>query len=1009
IDTILRLGCWEYDDLQPLRLYRYEVNLHLLFVHVDLQPGRSSIQPNSTGCKNDVSLSGYNDQILRFVCERGSSRLLDHVDRIDDIFHLPRASESGRRHRVVESTDLSPLLQAPKLRWRTVRVFVSSTFRDMWAERDLLTRSVFPELRPVLPAIWQLEICLSEVSRCQLFVGILGERYGQILQEYPLPDLPQFEWVKSYPRGRSTTELEIEQFCRQRDECSSKTAFFYTRDPAVLRSLPERWLPDFAAESEEAKTRVAHLKGQLEEAELLALENYRSEWGGEVEGRPYLTGLEEFGASVLACLWEAIVRQHCQEDGGSEAGLAEDEEALQGGFLEAQSCRRFGRVKQLAAAVSNVRACRQGGVAFIIHGRPSEGKTAFMASLVTQLSTSHTDKCPGPSDLLFHFTAASERAQDGASMLHRLCVLLNTRLNGRQEIPRSYRGLVLEFHSLLDRVSRSQPRRHLVLAIDGADCIQTERGQCTSDWIPENLPRGVTLVLSVTDNSSLHRTLARRKGAVTFQLGPLEPLDRSEVVRRSLAVYGKKLEESAFNNQMRLLVMKKESYNPHFLKLASDLLREFGVFEKISEQIRALPSTLHLLIRVALTYLEGQHGAGMVTFALSALNASEKGLRERELYSVLCTSSGLRTDIPPPEWQEVMQETLKPSRPIPMATFAGLLRSLRCILGLWAPAEKPSSRLCLSNAQLREAVQLHYLRDSSQEKQVHLCLAAHLWRLTDPMGDGTFTDCDPEALADLPEHLTRCGELPRLASLLTNLRFLALHVRLGILPQLASTFSLYHAAASGAGESGRALPEMGPYRDFIGANLPVLSQHPSLFWQQALNQADSSPVCRQARGLLGKGGARPLPPEKGPDAFRLVAWTNKPQAPGGTEGKVMVTPTEPLCVSISPNGRTAVVGTSEGTLHILDLDSGQEVRSLASHGDGISGCVFLGESALCATSFDGKIEAWSLVDGCRLMLIDAHGDRITGCALSPDGKHLATCSWDRAVKVWVVATGSSTS
>ena len=32
-------------------------------------------------------------------------------------------------------------------RWRTVRVFISSTFRDMHGERDLLTRFVFPQLR----------------------------------------------------------------------------------------------------------------------------------------------------------------------------------------------------------------------------------------------------------------------------------------------------------------------------------------------------------------------------------------------------------------------------------------------------------------------------------------------------------------------------------------------------------------------------------------------------------------------------------------------------------------------------------------------------------------------------------------------------------------------------------------------------------------------------------------------------------------------------------------------
>jgi hypothetical protein len=30
--------------------------------------------------------------------------------------------------------------------WRTVRVFISSTFNDMHGERDVLTRVVFPQL-----------------------------------------------------------------------------------------------------------------------------------------------------------------------------------------------------------------------------------------------------------------------------------------------------------------------------------------------------------------------------------------------------------------------------------------------------------------------------------------------------------------------------------------------------------------------------------------------------------------------------------------------------------------------------------------------------------------------------------------------------------------------------------------------------------------------------------------------------------------------------------------------
>ena len=86
--------------------------------------------------------------------------------------------------------------------WRTVRVFISSTFRDMHAERDQLVRVVFPELkeRCLKRHIWlidvdlrwgvteeqalgggALDICLDEIDSCRpYFLGLLGHLYGSI-------------------------------------------------------------------------------------------------------------------------------------------------------------------------------------------------------------------------------------------------------------------------------------------------------------------------------------------------------------------------------------------------------------------------------------------------------------------------------------------------------------------------------------------------------------------------------------------------------------------------------------------------------------------------------------------------------------------------------------------------------------------------------------------------------------------------------------------------------------
>lgn len=84
--------------------------------------------------------------------------------------------------------------------WKTVRVFISSTFRDMHAERDHLVTVVFPELRERCESLgleffdvdlrWGVpekgadgekanswEYCRQWIERMEpLFVCILGQR-----------------------------------------------------------------------------------------------------------------------------------------------------------------------------------------------------------------------------------------------------------------------------------------------------------------------------------------------------------------------------------------------------------------------------------------------------------------------------------------------------------------------------------------------------------------------------------------------------------------------------------------------------------------------------------------------------------------------------------------------------------------------------------------------------------------------------------------------------------------
>lgn len=168
----------------------------------------------------------------------------------------------------------------------TLRVFISSTFRDMHSERDYLTRFVFPELRERclkkgihlvdVDLRWgvteaeaeqgkALEICLDEIENCRpFFIGILGERYGWVPPDYPVPDYPQYDWVKEMEKGHSITALEIYHGVLKNPEMRPR-AFFYFRDPGFTDDVPMEKRPEVMAENPEAANKLYHLREDIRE------------------------------------------------------------------------------------------------------------------------------------------------------------------------------------------------------------------------------------------------------------------------------------------------------------------------------------------------------------------------------------------------------------------------------------------------------------------------------------------------------------------------------------------------------------------------------------------------------------------------------------------------------------------------------------------------------------------------------------------------------------------------
>jgi WD40 repeat protein len=123
----------------------------------------------------------------------------------------------------------------------------------------------------------------------------------------------------------------------------------------------------------------------------------------------------------------------------------------------------------------------------------------------------------------------------------------------------------------------------------------------------------------------------------------------------------------------------------------------------------------------------------------------------------------------------------------------------------------------------------------------------------------------------------------------------------------------------------------------------------------------------------------------------------------------------PYGFAVSPDGRTAVVGSGEGLIHLCDLEAGKEVLTLSGHGSMVEALAFSEDGrTLASGSYDKTVRLWETATGQEVLTLGGHRRAVGAVALSPDGRLLASADgpdhgYDgkepRRIRVWEVAAG----
>lgn len=112
-------------------------------------------------------------------------------------------------------------------------------------------------------------------------------------------------------------------------------------------------------------------------------------------------------------------------------------------------------------------------------------------------------------------------------------------------------------------------------------------------------------------------------------------------------------------------------------------------------------------------------------------------------------------------------------------------------------------------------------------------------------------------------------------------------------------------------------------------------------------------------------------------------------------------------VAISPDGRFFVSASHDQTLRIWNMETGECSKILQGHTNKITRVMFWDAKHLVSAAEDCTIRIWQLDPDRCLTVIPAHSQSIEALAIHPASHLLASGSKDRSIKLWNLQTGAS--
>jgi nephrocystin-3 len=521
---------------------------------------------------------------------------------------------------------------------RRIRVFVSSTFRDMMEERNLLMTHAWPELRSFcrerqvelveVDLRWgiaeeqstrkeTLKLCMDEIRACRpYFIGLLGERYGWVPGDDAFTaDLKEEQpWLKDL-HGKSVTELEILHGVLNNPEMTGR-AFFYFRDPKYVDLIPEDKKADFLSENHASAEKQTALKTLIHDTcksnKISLFETYPNP--------------QSLAPIILKHLKDAISKQFPEEDIPDPLTReARDHEA----FAEIRRRTYVGRPDYFKALDNH---CKSNGKPLLLLGDSGSGKSALIANWVEHWRKDHSD------DFIFqHYIGGTTDSSIHWKLMIRLIAEIKRWSGDTTELPHSNDDILRDFPVWLvkARIKAQHDGVRFIVILDAINQLEDKDHGHALGWLPfEPFTENLRLIVSTLPGGTLEAL--EKRALQVLKIAPMTPEEDGRMIVDYLKRFGKSLDKQ----RIERISNNKAAANPLYLKILLDELRVTGTYEKLDERLddylesEDIPSLLRkVLDRYQHDYEHDRKG--LVSEALGLIWSARRGLTEAELVQLL--------------------------------------------------------------------------------------------------------------------------------------------------------------------------------------------------------------------------------------------------------------------------------------------------------------------------------------------------------------------------------------